>query len=138
MHSWTSVSRKCLDKFRLHKLQPLTWHQLLVEGCIRVYALRFILSRLLPSTTSRVGWKVHRLTKILSWNVTKMRLIFQHSLHTSSISVEVLGSYWSKMSSKQIWLHHMNFSTHSRNSQGNGEKLLILIDRLILTVCQPV
>ena len=51
----------------------------------------------------KVGWKVHRLTKILSWNVNKMRSNFQHislgSPHCSSISVAVLGSHWSKKAS---------------------------------------
>ena len=50
----------------------------------------------------RVSGKVHKLMKILSWNVTKC-FTFQHNLiyssHASSFSAAVLGSRWSKKSS---------------------------------------
>ena len=52
---------------------------------------------------TRVDWKVHRLTKILSWNVTKRGLFFNShlcSLHTSSFVVAELGSHSPKKSSK--------------------------------------
>ena len=49
---------------------------------------------------ARVGWKFSRQSKILIWNVTKMRFIFQlcppSSPHISPINVAVLGSHWSK------------------------------------------
>ena len=54
-------------------------------------------------TYTRIGWKILRLTKILSWNVTKwvffFRLNLSCSLHTKSIGVAVIGSHWSKKSS---------------------------------------
>ena len=52
---------------------------------------------------TRVIWKVHCLTKILSWNVTKWGLFFDSSPcspHTFSVSIVVLGFCWSKKSLK--------------------------------------
>ena len=44
---------------------------------------------------TRVGWKVLRLTKVQSWDMTKWGLFFQHSplcvSHASSIDVAMLG-----------------------------------------------
>ena len=52
-------------------------------------------------THIRVCWKVHRLTMIHSWNVAEWGFIFLDSApsgsHTSSISVAVHKSHWSKM-----------------------------------------
>ena len=86
----------------------------------------------------RVGWKVQRLTKILSWNVNnwalyegwlksskadqdtlmkcnQMRFIFQHSplfdSHTFSIGVAMLRFCWSKTHQQYTWHHHIHFSS---------------------------
>ena len=70
----------------------------------------------LPLTRhTRAGWKVHRLTKILAWNVNKKRFIFQYSplcsSHTSFISFVVFGSHWSKkISSADMTLSNWFFS----------------------------
>ena len=52
----------------------------------------------------RVGWKVHSLTNILSWNVTKWGLFFNIVLlHTFSIDIVVHGSHSSKNSLHRIY-----------------------------------
>ena len=48
----------------------------------------------------KVGWKVHRLTKILSWNVTKGGLFFNIIL--SSYNIAMFGSQWLKISSTAV------------------------------------
>ena len=60
-----------------------------------------------------VGWKVHRLTKIFSQDVTKRVFffyLFRLVVHTSFLTIEVYVSHWSKISStafskihKSLW-----------------------------------
>ena len=63
---------------------------------------------------TRVGWKVHRVSKILSWNITKWDLFFS----ISSLRVHTYFSYFfralislSKDVFNKIW-HHMNVSAY--------------------------
>ena len=61
------------------------------------------------------GWNVRRLTKILSWNVTKWNLFFDivpFVGHTSSIDVLVLGPHWSETSSTADIMYSYKLSAH--------------------------
>ena len=66
----------------------------------------------------RVGWKVHWLTKILSWNVTKWGLFFNivflvfHTLFTSVL--QCLDPISQKSQQQYIWCQPINFSAYPR------------------------
>ena len=66
--------------------------------------------------TTRIGWKVHGLTKILSWNVTKRGLSFHiilqvvHTLLPSTL--QCLDPIDQRSYQQQIWRHHLNFSAY--------------------------
>ena len=62
-----------------------------------------------------VSWKVHRLTKIVSWKVTKWGLFFNivHlAVHTLPSVLQCLDPNDQKSHQQQIWYHHMNFLAH--------------------------
>ena len=61
----------------------------------------------------RVGWKVHRLAKILSWNVTKWGL-FSNTFILSVL--HCLNPIDQKSHQQQIWYHHMDFSAYDLSS----------------------
>ena len=60
----------------------------------------------------KVSRKVHRQTKIFSWNMTKLDVFFYIAPHTSSIGVALLGSLWSKKSPTVDVTSWINFSSH--------------------------
>ena len=56
----------------------------------------------------RIGWSVHWLNKIISWNVSvQMRFIFFNIVNCTHLSLV------KRHHQQQIWHHHMNFSASS-------------------------
>ena len=71
-------------------------------------------------TYTRVGWKVQRLTKIVSWNVIKILFfnIVPRAVHTFFLSVlQCLYPTGQKIHQHQIWLYHVNFLAYQFFSQ---------------------
>ena len=65
---------------------------------------------------TRVDWKVHRLTKILIWNVTKWGLFLNilppSDSHTFSMVLQGLNPIGKKSHQQLVWCHYIHFSVH--------------------------
>ena len=79
---WSIYNTIFLNSLRVHhkiwvicRQIPAHW----ILGNILVAFSKFLLIKKIVQHT-KVGWKVHRLTKIFSWNVTKWGLFFNSSL----------------------------------------------------------
>ena len=78
------------------------------------------------SQHTEVGWKVHQLTKIISWNVTKLCLSFNLvTIAVHTILLLVLWSQCSKRLQQQIWTFQpRKVSAHLRIVKKNWIKIL--------------
>ena len=63
----------------------------------------------------RISWKIHRLTKILSWHVTKWGLFYNIvtlAVHTLLLLVLQCSVFMGKKNQQKIWRPHMNISAY--------------------------
>ena len=82
--------------------------------CVSIWlVVPFFFKQFISFLYMKVGWKVHRLTKILSKNVTKCGYFFNivsFAFHTLlPLVLQCLDPIGPNSHQQQIWLHHINF-----------------------------